>query len=323
MKKYLIALVCIEMTNLSYAGPGDDPFEQQGFSGQISLFSGVSREKSNLTTDKTTKTGNLNSEGESASELMILPLGGLSYTFGKEKIFFGMGSSETIEAALEFGYGFQLADKSALLISYLFPILEGDAWADPYLVNTKREETYVSTNGFRLQYLNILNIGLEADVVYYATEVENEASGSALSSHQSRLKREGDGRYTSLSTALPLSQSTFLMPSVYLEQFSAEGDAMSFTQYGVALNIMHKIGEHAISFGYVFAESDYDKENPVFNQIQEDTLSSIHLGYNKDRFMGYQDLALRMMLSYDETESNINFYKESRYMIGVGIQYTF
>lgn len=323
MKKYLIALVCIEMTNLSYAGPGDGPFEQQGFSGEISAFAGFSQRTSNLTNDASTKTGNLNSEGESESELMILPLGGFNYTFGKETIFMGVGSSQTIEAALELGYGFQLADKSALLLSYLFPILDGDAWADPYLVNTKRDETNITSNGFRLQYLNLLNIGLDADMVYYTTEVENEASGSTLSSNQSRLKRDGDGIYTSLSTGFPISQSTFFMPSVYLESFSAEGSAMSFTQFGAALNIMHKIGDHAVSFGVEFAESDYDKENPVFNQTQEDTLSSINLGYNKERFMGYENLALRMMLSYEETDSNINFYKESGYSIGMGTQYAF
>lgn len=324
MKNALIPLVCIPFTQFAYAGPGDDPFAQQGISGEISLFAGFSNSKSNLTTDSSTKTGSLNSEGKSESEALILPLGQLNYTFGKEKVFFGMGSSDTIEAALEFGYGFQLADNSALLFSYLMPIFDGEAWADPYLVNTKREETDVTTSGYRLQYLNILNMGLDADIVYYETELDKESSGSSLSSsEQSLLKREGNGLYTSLSTGFPISQSTFIMPSIHIEQFTADGDAMSFTGYGFSVMLMHQFGEQAISLGYEQSESDYDKENPVFNQTQEDTSTSISLGYNKENLMGYQNLELRVMVSYDEVDSNIDFYKESGYMIGIGTNYLF
>ncbi|WP_050764643.1 DUF2860 family protein [Marinomonas sp. MED121] len=324
MKNYLIPLVCLPLTNLAYAGPGDDPFEEQGFSGSISLFAGFSSGKSNLDTETKTKTGSLNTEGSSESDVMALPLGDINYTFGKQKVFLAIGESDAVGASLELGYGFQLADQSALMFSYLLPVIDGEAWADPYLVNTARTETDVATNGYRLQYLNMLNIGLDADLVYYDTDVDNELSASTYSANtQSLLKRDGDGIYASLSTGLPISQTTFLMPSIHLDQFSADGDAMSYTAYGVGLMLMNKFGEHAVSLGYDYSSAEYDKTNPIFNQTQEDTSSSISLGYSKENLMGYQNLELRVMLSYDEVDSNIDFYNESGYMIGVGTSYAF
>ena len=324
MKQYIIPLVYLPLTSLAFAGPGDDPFEQQGFSGEISALIGYGSGKSNLATDNAIKTGSLNSEADSESQLMPLPLGELSYTFGTQKVFFGMGRNDAVDAALELGYGFQLANSSALMISYLHPVIDGEAWADPYLVDTSREETDVTTKGYRLQYLNMLGIGLDADFTHYQTEIENENSGSSYSSSsQSLLERDGSGIYASLSTGLPLSQSTFVMPSIHINQFSADGEAMSYTQYGFGLNLMHKFGEHSLLLGYEQATSNYDKANPVFNQTQEDTISSISLGYNKEGFMGYQSLELRFMVGYDETDSNIDFYNESGYMIGVGTSYVF
>lgn len=326
MKKKLVLLISVTLSGAAYANFGEGPFEEQGFSGQISLLAGFGGSESNFNTDNATKTeSDLNTSGKSESDFMMAPLGQLNYTFGNQKVFMGTSRSDIVEGvfAFEFGYAFAVGQESALSFSFLPTIVEGETWQDPYLLNTARKKTDVSGNAYRVQYENILNTGVDADFAYFDKDIEDELSGSTLSSSKELLKRSGTGYYFSMSTGIPISQSTFIMPSIEYQQFDADGKAMSYDKYGLGLTLMHMIGHHRISLNGDYSKADYDAENPMFNKTQEDSSYGVNLAYEYSNFMGWNNVGFNVLAGYGTTDSNIDFYDEKDYMLGLGVSYLF
>lgn len=326
MKINLTLLVSLILHSNAYANIEDEgPFDKQGFSGEISLLTGISGGKSNFNIEKKIKNGELNSAGESDSEFIAMPLGQMTYTFGKQKVFLGTAREDIVEGVLAFelGYAFAIGEESALSFSYLPAIASDETWKDPYLINSTRKKTDVSGNAYRVQYQNILNVGIDADFAYYDKDIDDELSGSSLTSNQELLKRSGDGYIFKLSAGLPLSQSTFITPSLGYSQFSADGDAMSFDQYNMGLTLMHSIGNHTFTLNGDYSKADYDAENPIFGKTQENTSYGFNLMYEYSNFMGWKNVGFNVVAGYEDTDSNINFYDEESYMLGMGMTYLF
>ena len=82
MKKTLLSISIL--TSLCSFSSFAELSDEAGFGGEISLNTGVFSQTSNLNTDNEDALTDLNSEGESSSEFMVLPLGTVSYTFGQD-----------------------------------------------------------------------------------------------------------------------------------------------------------------------------------------------------------------------------------------------
>lgn len=326
MRNNFVLLLSLTLSSAAYANVIDEgPFDKQGLSGEISLFTGFGGGKSNFDTDNKTKSGELNSAGKSDSEFMAMPLGQVTYTFGKQQVFLGTAREDIVEGVLAFelGYAFGVGQDSALSFSYLPTIASGETWEDPYLLDSAKKTTDVSGNAYRVQYQNILNVGVDADFAYYDKEIDDELSGAGLTSKQELLKRSGNGYVFKLSAGLPLSQSTFIMPSLGYSQYSADGDAMSFDQYNMGLTAMHSVGNHTFALNGDYSKADYDAENPIFGKTQENTSYGFNFAYEYSNFMGWQNVGFNVLAGYEDTDSNIDFYDEDNYTLGVGITYFF
>lgn len=299
----------------------EGPFDKQGLSGELSLMAAYTGGTSNFNTDHKTKTGALNSEGKSDSEFLFAPIGQVRYTFGNQQVFLGMAQEDIVEGvfALEAGYAFELSGGTALSISYLPTIGEGETWEDPYLTNTARKKTDVTGNAYRLQVMNIMDIGIDADFAYYDKEVDKENSGNG----NKLLRRDGNGYRFKVSAGLPLSQSTFVMPSVVYHSYSADGKAMSFDEIGFGATVMQMLGNSTISLNGNYSKADFDGTNPVFNKKQKDSSYSVNLAYEYMGLMGWQNTSFNLMAGYENTDSNIAFYDENEYMLGMGVRFTF
>ena len=154
----------------------DDPFDHQGFSGELSLLAGYGKSTSNLSTDNDDTIDSLNSSTNDKSEGFFAPIGELRYTFDNQQLFIGMSRDDIVQgnAALALGYAIQLPDQSSISLSYLPAIIEGEAWEDPYQINTKREKTDVKGNAYRLQFNNINNANIDAEFAYYDRDIDKE-----------------------------------------------------------------------------------------------------------------------------------------------------
>lgn len=316
--------VCAE--EAEHKGLSRGTFEEQGFSGEVRLFAGFGSEKDNMGTSADLyKISSLDSEGKSESNAIVGPMGQARYTFGTQQVFLGMSQDNIVEGvfALEAGYAFEFDTHSVISLSIAPTIIKGEAWQDPYLINVDRKKTDVSGNAYRILYENILDIGLDADFAFYDRKIDNERSGSSLTSDKQLLKRDGSGYLFSLSTGFPIAESTMLMPSIGYHQFSADGDAMSFSQYDIGLTAMHMMDNHAIALNLDYSQTDYDAVNPIFNKTRDDKGLSVNLTYEYREFMGWDNTAFNFIAGYDNSDSNIDFYDNSGYMIGFGLSYQF
>lgn len=325
MKTSYILLSTLTVCGSAIANPDQGRFDQQGFGGELSLLSGYTSSKSNLSTENKTKTGPLNSGASSESEFLVMPFGQVRYTFGEQQLFAGMSRDDIVEGvfALELGYAFEIEQDSALSFSFLPTIAKGEVWEDPYLVNSARKETDVSGNAYRIQYDNMAGLGIDSEFAYYDRDIENERSGSTSPTDTRLLNRDGSGYLLGISTALPVNQSIFIMPSLQYHTFDADGKAMAFNSYSAGLTTMYMTGRNSFSINASYAAIDYDSKNPLFNTTREDSEYSLNLAYEYRDFLGWKDVGFNVLAGYENKDSNINFYDTSGYMVGVGVSYLF
>lgn len=300
-----------------------------GFSGEVSLLTGFSGSKDNLSTENKTKSGTLNSEAESDSKFVIAPLGQLRYTFGDQndqQLFVGTARSDIIEGvmALEIGYAFEFDSQSVISVSTLPTVISGEVFEDPYLVDTKRKTTDLTGNTYRIQYDNIIGSGLNAELAYYTLDVDKENSAGTLSaSAQNAMERDGSGLYTSINMRLPIARTAFIKPSISYHNFDADGNAVSFDQYGLSMTYIRLVDNHTFALRGEYSSKKFDASNPVFNKTQKDDNFGVNFSYEYTDIPGWENWGVNALLGYNKTSSNITFYDKRDYIAGIGATYIF
>ncbi|KLN64832.1 DUF2860 domain-containing protein [Vibrio sp. VPAP30] len=316
MNKYSALLVSLLVSGATFA---------DGFEGELSYMVGYGKSTSNLSTENSTKTGELNSAGTSHSGTQQGPFGQLRYNFGEQQVFVGMSRDDIVQGvfAMELGYSRLLTDDHAISFSYLPTIANGKVWQDPYLVNKARKETDISGNAYRITIENVQDAGLKVDLAYYDQKLEREFSGSSYAVDQTLLRRGGKGYNIEVSNGIPLSHDILLQPSLGYRQFEADGKAMAYGRYSAALTAMYIDGNHLFSLHGGLFKADYKAVNPVFKKKREDKGYEATLAYEYQGFMGWDNLGFNALASYSRSDSNITFYDENDYMVGVGVSYFF
>ncbi|MCG7588430.1 DUF2860 family protein, partial [Photobacterium sp. OFAV2-7] len=251
------------------------------------------------------------------------------YTFGQNnnhQLFVGTSRSDIITGvfALEVGYKIEVQPESTLAFSVLPTIINGETWADPFITDKARKETDVKGNVYRINYENILHTGLSADIAYYDKEIDNEESGKELfGSANSSLNRNGHGYYSKLSMPLYYDGTTLLTPAFLYQHFSADGKAISHDKYGLNLTYVRFIGRHSFALSGDATITSFNELHPVFNKEQEDKGYSVSVSYEYDKFLNMNDWSFNIVLGYDRTASNIDFYEETQYYSTLGVSYHF
>ncbi len=304
--------------------------KQQGFSGEIALIAGYVQQTSNLNSEgEKVNTGDLNRQAESESSGLIAPLGNLQYTFGEDldKQFFIGTSREDIavgDIAFEIGYSQGFDSGMVMSFSYLPSVMTGETWQDPYLLDTKKKETDVSGNAVRFQIEAIAGSNFSAELAYGTTEVDDEQSGSTLtSSDQKLLERNGSSIYLKSAYKYAINQTNILIPSVTYISHSADGEAMSFNSYGGDLTYFKVIGKQSIALSVAYSHSSYDASNPVFNETREDNAYSAFIAYERGLGFGLDNCSFISLAGYSQSVSNIEFYDEEGFIASVGVKYNF
>ncbi|WP_375748444.1 DUF2860 family protein [Vibrio sp. HN007] len=309
--------------------PAAAGFGNPGFSGELTLMGGYTSSESNFNTDNKTKTGDLDTGGESDSSSAFLPLGQLRYTFGPgavHQVFAGTSRADVVQGlvALELGYKVALIPDSYIAVSWLPSVMDKETWADPFITGQARKETDESGNAFRIQYDNILATGASVDFAIYEKDIEEELSGTdGFASSSNLLDRNGDGVYGKLSWKMRPDRATIIQPSIKMNKYDAEGDAMSNTRYGAAITMIRFFRRQSLALTADYASTDFDKENPVFNKTQENSELGFTLAYEYGDLLGIHTLAFTALVAYSDVDSNIDFYDESNLFTGAGISYKF
>lgn len=328
--KYLGVVLGVAMSGAMVSQGAQAALAEPGFDGELSVLAGYSSQESNFNTDNAVKNGELNSRGESDSSIVVFPLGQLRYTFGREannQLFLGTAREDVVTGlvALELGYKREVGQDSSVALSVLPTVVNDETWEDPFVLGESRKETDASGNAIRLQYDNILGSMLNLDMAWFDREIDEERSGEALAPDDMQaLRRDGDGWYSRLSYRLPIARGAILAPALRYQSFDADGDAMSYSRWGLDATYVRFIGRHRYSLSAEYSNYDFDASHPVFNRTREDDQWGLTMGYEYANIFGWQDWAFTGIISFSERDSNINFYDETeRFIVSAGVTYHF
>ncbi|MFA0157913.1 DUF2860 domain-containing protein [Vibrio sp. 10N.261.46.A3] len=295
--------------------------DQQGFSGEISINTGVASSTSNFNTDADSNITSIDQKASSESSFLVAPLGSVAYTFGEKlnhQVYTGTARDDvaTGTVVLEVGYKYQLESGMVIDASLLPTIMSGETWADPYNTTSARTKTDETGNAFRLKLSNIAGSAFSLDMAYATKDVESDLVEDAL-------KRDADTFYLKGQYRQPISRTMMLVPSLIYQSSDAEGDAASYEQFGGEVSLFGGMGRHQYALTAGYNQRSYDASSITFQKKRSDDNINLFAAYEYDQFMDWENWSFVSLAGYGTSDSNITFYDESQYIVSVGLNYKF
>ncbi|WP_299687626.1 DUF2860 domain-containing protein [uncultured Vibrio sp.] len=295
--------------------------DRQGFSGEISINTGVTSSTSNFNTNADRTLSSNNQKASSESSFIVMPLGSIAYTFGRNlnhQVYTGTTRDDiaTGTVVLEVGYKYQLPSGMVIDASILPTIMSGETWADPYNTTSARTETDETGNAFRLKLNRIAGSAFSLDMAYATKDVDNDLV-------RQELQRDADTFYLKAQYRQPVSRTMMLAPSLIYQSSSADGNAASYEQFGAKISLFGGAGRHGYALTAGYNQRAYDASNPIYNQTRRDDNINLFAAYEYSQFMNWQNWSFVSLAGYGHSDSNITFYDESQYIVSVGINYKF
>lgn len=296
--------------------------DEQGFSGEISINTGVTSSTSNFDTDANSTISSNTQKASSESSFLVAPLGSIAYTFGEKlnhQVYTGTARDDvaTGTVVLEVGYKYQLESGMVIDASLLPTIMSGETWANPYAEGVARSKTDETGNAFRLKLSNIAGSAFSLDMAYATKDVDSDLVG------YEELKRDADTIYLKGQYRQPISRTMMLVPSLIYQSSDAEGNAESFEQFGGEVSLFGGIGRHQYALTAGYNQRSYDASNPIYDKKRSDDNINLFAAYEYDQFMDWENWSFVSLAGYGTSDSNITFYDESQYIVSVGLNYKF
>ncbi|CAH6879453.1 DUF2860 domain-containing protein [Vibrio sp. 070316B] len=301
----------------AFAKLADEP----GFSGEISINTGVTSSTSNFNIDADSKLSSTNQKASSESSFLVAPLGSIAYTFGEKlnhQVYTGTARDDvaTGTVVLEVGYKYQLESGMVIDASLLPTIMSGETWADPYNTSSARSKTDETGNAFRLKLESIAGSAFSLDMAYATKDVKSDLVEDAL-------KRDADTLYLKGQYRQPISRTMMLVPSLIYQSSDADGDAASFEQFGGEVSLFGGMGRHQYALTAGYNQRSYDASSITFQKKRSDDNINLFAAYEYDQFMDWENWSFVSLAGYGTSDSNITFYDESQYIVSVGLNYKF
>ncbi|MEZ8293715.1 DUF2860 domain-containing protein [Vibrio splendidus] len=296
--------------------------DQQGFSGEISINTGVASSTSNFNTDADSNLSSKDQKASSESSFLVAPLGSVAYTFGEKlnhQVYTGTARDDvaTGTVVLEVGYKYQLESGMTIDASLLPTIMSGETWANPYAEGVARSKTDETGNAFRLKLSSIAGSAFSLDMAYATKDVDNDEI------QEQELKRDANTLYLKGQYRVPLSRTMMLIPSIIYQTRDADGNAESYDQFGGEVSLFGGMGRHQYALTAGYNQRSYDANNSIYDKTRSDDNINLFAAYEYDRFMDWANWSFVSLAGYGTSDSNITFYDESQYIVSVGLNYKF
>ncbi|OCH59614.1 DUF2860 domain-containing protein [Vibrio splendidus] len=296
--------------------------DEQGFSGEISINTGVASSTSNFNTDADSTISSNTQKASSESSFLVAPLGSVAYTFGEKlnhQVYTGTARDDvaTGTVVLEVGYKYQLESGMTIDASLLPTIMSGETWANPYAEGVARSKTDETGNAFRLKLSSIAGSAFSLDMAYATKDVDNDEI------QEQELKRDANTLYLKGQYRLPLSRTMMLIPSIIYQTRDADGNAESYDQFGGEVSLFGGMGRHQYALTAGYNQRSYDANNSIYDKTRSDDNINLFAAYEYDRFMDWENWSFVSLAGYGTSDSNITFYDESQYIVSVGLNYKF
>ncbi|MBB1463206.1 MULTISPECIES: DUF2860 domain-containing protein [Vibrio] len=296
--------------------------DEQGFSGEISINTGVASSTSNFNTDADSTISSNTQKASSESSFLVAPLGSVAYTFGEKlnhQVYTGTARDDvaTGTVVLEVGYKYQLESGMTIDASLLPTIMSGETWANPYAEGVARSKTDETGNAFRLKLSSIAGSAFSLDMAYATKDVDNDEI------QEQELKRDANTLYLKGQYRVPLSRTMMLIPSIIYQTRDADGNAESYDQFGGEVSLFGGMGRHQYALTAGYNQRSYDANNSIYDKTRSDDNINLFAAYEYDQFMNWDNWSFISLAGYGTSDSNITFYDESQYIVSVGLNYKF
>ena len=296
--------------------------DEAGFSGEISINTGVASSTSNFNTDADSTISSNTQKASSESSFLVAPLGSVAYTFGEKlnhQVYTGTARDDvaTGTVVLEVGYKYQLESGMTIDASLLPTIMSGETWANPYAEGVARSKTDETGNAFRLKLSSIAGSAFSLDMAYATKDVDNDEI------QEQELKRDAKTLYLKGQYRVPLSRTMMLIPSIIYQTRDADGNAESYDQFGGEVSLFGGMGRHQYALTAGYNQRSYDANNSIYDKTRSDDNINLFAAYEYEQFMNWDNWSFVSLAGYGTSDSNITFYDESQYIVSVGLNYKF
>ena len=304
---------------------------EAGFSGDVLLGAVYLNSQSLLNAgDENQSLNTFNDKADNDERFLPGLLGNVYYTFDSlsDQVYLGVSRSKAIEGQFspELGYKRFLSGRSSFTLAYIPNIIKKDTYADPFVLNTARDETEQSLSVVRAKWASIANSGLGVELAYGDLAIKHEQSGEFLGltePEQNLLKRDASYSYIGVDMKFPIAKGIFLTPSIYGFDRNAQGKAYSHQATGVEVALFILSGRHRISANIRYAQYRYDADNPVFDQRRKDEQVSAFAGYFYQNPFDMKNTTYTIISNYRNRDSNINFYQSQGLTVATGLNWMF
>ncbi|MEP1471018.1 MAG: DUF2860 family protein [Halieaceae bacterium] len=310
--------------------------EESGFSGFINLGLGGVSVKSNLMAE--TGLGfvdlgddtidGLNDSPDRESSLLPVFNFEASYTFAESRtqIYVGNLLEDFVrfEMNAAIGVRHEIGDAGILGANLLASSIPTEVWKDPFLVGEKRKETERESAGYRVQWSNIYDSGLEFRYTARDVEIDDERSGQSLDlteAERELLVRDGDHDRIDLRYEYTSSDKRHVFtPGLAYIDHDRDGDANSMEGFGLDLNYIYVYQPRlrfVVNAGY--ARLDADEANPIYGVKDDSTRLGLSLAAFYGNPFGLQGWVLNVSGAAFKDDHEIRFYDSTVRMLTVGM----
>ncbi|MCP9759572.1 DUF2860 domain-containing protein [Aquitalea sp. S1-19] len=330
MKKIALASAALLLTGAASAAINPIP-TTNGFSGALSIGVASGEVSSNMykgdDNGRIDNRGTPDSHGETDPLLML----DLRYTLADSRTQFVLGNQ--VHDALRLDYTQQLGVRQEIGNNGIVSaglVFSGfgskDVWANPYALNSEREETKRKSTGMRLGWEGILGSNFSADITRRKVELddENSINGTDLSRAEAALlDRNGNTTRFNLSYDWEFAPGHFLAPGIVLGKHDLDGRAMSNDSTGFKLDYGYNVGLYTMTANLYLGEQKYDAVNPLFGKKADSSDFVIGANLLRHQLFGYKNVSGFVNAAYGKSDSDINFYDAEVKRIGAGVMYKF
>lgn len=314
--------------------------EQTGWSGYVNFSIGAGESETNMIAgvgsidfgDDTTNT----LSDSAGSEDFFLP--GFqfeaAYTLGDSQTQFYLGNQSPdfvtfdLETTLETHLGVRqyISNIGLIDLSLLATSLPTDVWKDPYITDAARGDTERTSSGLQVLLSQILDTGFAVDYSSREIEIDDERSGENLALDdidQRLLRREGQVHRYNLAYAWDINEQHKLIPTIGYMDYDLDGEAMAEDGYIIGVKHVYSMNRWRFVSSVNYRDLESEEVNPIYgDKAETEELAAVVTAFYAQPF-GLENWTANATVSYNDTDSTIDFYDASFVLLSVGMLYRF
>ena len=255
----------------------------------------------------------------------------VKYTFdNRNQIFAGSALEDrlTMDFANQLGWRKQTDTAGTIQLGMLLSLTPIELWEDPYLANSRRNETDLDTMGLRFEWDRVMGSGFGVLLQSREIDLDKELSGTdpALGCDldcQGLLDRNGDQHRAQVYYTFVTSGGHILQPHLRFRHEDRDGDAIARDAWAAQLNYTFIQPGWILSANALYGESSYDERNPLYDRRQDAETVSIDINYIRDLVTESGRWQMIAGLFWGDSDSDIDFHDNQLTQVTLGLIYNF